>query len=121
MLWFCGTNCGVALGGLLEAVAPACLDLVERFVIGALVAGAVPDVEDDDGEFRGMVGDDVEFDFASLVETPIVEANFVDESVLQIAGRLEIARYRAAISLYSSHSSGERRSVREQRPCLHAF
>jgi hypothetical protein len=68
----------------------AFLDLIESFIEGALVPGAIADVKRDEREFAGVLEDSGELGFAGLLETPIVEADFVDERFFDFIGGLEV-------------------------------
>ena len=67
------------------------LQFVEGFVESALVAGAIANIERDDGEFGGVLEDDLQFDVAGLLQPPVVEADFVDEGLFDVVGGLEVA------------------------------
>ena len=84
---FCGTN----WFSLLLANSLRLLKLVEGFVEGAFVAGAIADVEGNDGKLCWMFGDDSQLDLAGLLQTPVIEAYFVDQGLFDVIGGLEIA------------------------------
>jgi hypothetical protein len=89
-LRFCGTN-SIDAGSLLFADSLGLLDFVERFVVAAFVAGAVADIERDDGQVKRVLGNYPEFDFPGLLQAPVVETDFVDEGLLDVVRGLKIA------------------------------
>ena len=87
------------------------VEFVEGFVETALVAGSVTNKKGDERKRGGVPVDDAEFGIARLLQTPVVEANFVDEGFLEVAGGLQISAVAGAFWLEMALPAGGRGPV----------